>query len=654
MKTKIVSIPKDIFEKNFNFQNGGVKQREQIHKSLTGEYAFGVDSNQVNAELESGEYLQDSSGIKQVEGKKHSQGGEKMALEDGTRILSDYLKLGAKNAKILGEEIGLELKATDTYSTVLDKFNKKSGLDDLNEELEEYIADLDKQQQNTKDEATLALNTQYLTEEINEIAKKKQPLDEVRARIFDLTFNTQEASKPKEDSREEFQTGGTMTYNGDTIVQLAKKYDIDEERANSLLKKYQTGAIHRTPMLTREQQAERLKDFEKAARFAGYEGAPINYEASDYGAEVYPLQKWAVENRPDDVYSYYTKSGQPLNASHVDIFKKDFPAAFKATGLNINKSSAEFTSEEKKKLQDYLYNLDDAENKATYKDTILKGFPDRKFDWRHPEFSINHLSAAPVVKNPIVPTAFNIGTLEAPPKTTSSVAPTNESYTSSDKVKAPSSGGSVLSRPDQWQMTPEGQMPHLKPNRRFETIDPVMMSPERQLAEISRQVEGAKANIAMLPDQQAAAALASISASSAEASNKAISDITRANTASQDSANRFNAQTRQNEENAAWQDALSYERNTYLAKANTDQSWRNYYDRENAKQVDDWKYIEMLNRYNALNPEVQYTPEGYVVTSPKFKDNPTVEKLINAANTSTENMPPRTVKKKKAGGRFKK
>ena len=71
MKTKSISIPKDIFEKNFLFQKGGTKEREKVHKSLTGEYAFGIDSeNNVNSELEDGEFLQDSNGIKEVEGKK--------------------------------------------------------------------------------------------------------------------------------------------------------------------------------------------------------------------------------------------------------------------------------------------------------------------------------------------------------------------------------------------------------------------------------------------------------------------------------------------------------------------------------------------------------------------------------------------------------
>lgn len=639
MKTKSISIPKDIFEKNFLFQKGGTKEREKVHKSLTGEYAFGIDSeNNVNAELEDGEFLQDSSGIKEVEGKKHSEGGEKMALEDGTRILSDYLKVGAKNAKILNDQFDLGGKASDTYATVVEKFNKKSGLNKITEELEEYITKLDKQQQETKDEITLALNTQYLTEEINEEFEKKKPLEAIREQVFDLTFKLQEASKPEEKSKEEFQTGGTMTYNGDTVIQLANKYGINPDKAKELIAKFQGGG-QKTPALTREQQRERLKDAWIEARNAGYTGE-VNLDAKDYGAEIAPLQEFAARNNADDVVSYYTKSGQPMNASHVDILKAKNKEAFKTLGLDPNKPSASYTNEEKEKLKNYLGDKLD-------KNFWLEGFQDKKWDWRFPKLSVNTgIKSIEIPANNIE--AFNINKF--------STAPGEQSPTpTAEEAKQKTNGNrGFLLLPDQTPMTPDSQMAHLKPNRRFETIDPVFISPERQLAEIARQQQNAYTNISMLPDQQAAAAYSVVGANTAEASNKAISETVRANAAAQESANRFNAQVRQNEENAAWQDALNYERNTYLAKANTDQSWRNFYDRINAQQINDWKYTEMLNRGNAMNPEVQYTPEGYVISKPTFSNNPEVNRLTQGANTPTENIAPRTVKKKKCGGRFKK
>ena len=277
----------------------------------------------------------------------------------------------------------------------------------------------------------------------------------------------------------------------------------------------------------------------------------------------------------------------------------------------------------------------------------MEGFTDKKWDWRFPQLSVNTgVKSIGTPANNIE--AFNINKFSTAPEE-QVPTPTAEEA----KQKTNSNRGFLL-LPDQTPMTPDSQMAHLKPNRRFETIDPVFISPERQLAEIARQQQNAYTNISMLPDQQAAAAYSVVGANTAEASNKAISETVRANAAAQESANRFNAQVRQNEENAAWQDALNYERNTYLAKANVDKSWRNFYDRINAQQINDWKYIEWLNRGNAMNPEVQYTPEGYVIAKPTFSNNPDVNRLAQGQNTPTENLAPRTVKKKKCGGRFKK
>ena len=40
-----------------------------------------------------------------------------------------------------------------------------------------------------------------------------------------------------EKDKEEFQTGGTMTYNGDTVIQLANKYGINPDKAKELIAK---------------------------------------------------------------------------------------------------------------------------------------------------------------------------------------------------------------------------------------------------------------------------------------------------------------------------------------------------------------------------------------------------------------------------------
>ena len=703
MKTKSISIPKDIFEKNFLFQKGGTKEREKVHKSLTGEYAFGVDSeNNVNSELEDGEFLQDSSGIKEVEGKKHSEGGEKMALEDGTRILSDYLKVGAKNAKILNDQFDLGVKASDTYATVVEKFNKKSGLNKITEELEEYIAKLDKQQQETKDETTLALNTQYLTEEINEEFEKKKPLEAIREQVFDLTFKLQEASKTAEKNKEEFQTGGTMTYNGDTVIQLANKYGINPDKAKELIAKFQPGGLYDVPEDTRGNIYSPLNP--NNPLFFGQVPQPITnqrvanaYEKEKYGYQkpnrdwkdfgelnkneqasllsdigrVFPtlakkfLKDGVPKNPSDfqkavndhyetlktDAKKLYPEGSEELNNFIKSVDKEKFTVSskakdFKGLVTDIDNKFGDYTSTRPNFAFDVLPKdvLTEVKNSGINTASELKqAFPDYYKKYVEPK-GLSSDFWLDMVEPPKVSTPAQQQVTQAPAST-----PTAEEV----KQKTNSNRGFLL-LPDQTPMTPDSQMAHLKPNRRFETIDPVFISPERQLAEIARQQQNAYTNISMLPDQQAAAAYSVVGANTAEASNKAISETVRANAAAQESANRFNAQVRQNEENAAWQDALNYERNTYLAKANTDQSWRNFYDRINAQQINDWKYIEWLNRGNAMNPEVQYTPEGYVIAKPTFSNNPEVNRLVQGQNTSTENIAPRTVKKKKRGGRFKK
>lgn len=96
--------------------------------------------------------------------------------------MSDKLKLGAKNAKLLREQFGLNnIKASDTCSTVaVEKYAKKIGLKELNEQQQEYFDKLKKEK--TKDERTSELNNEVLSEKINNIEQKKSTLEEVRAK----------------------------------------------------------------------------------------------------------------------------------------------------------------------------------------------------------------------------------------------------------------------------------------------------------------------------------------------------------------------------------------------------------------------------------------------------------------------------------------
>ena len=209
--------------------DGGKKAKELI----TGEYVTGVDENKeqgFNAEVEEGEYYKTNQGqVAEIVGKKHSQGGEKMNMEDEDRVLSDKLKLGGELSKQLSEKYDLKLKAKDTYSTVLDKYRKKVKLNKLVDREAELLEKID-EQKDVKDVTTRDLNNRVLAEKMEELKEEKAPLESQREQMFDELFQMQENSKTDNEKEPtmEFEEGGEWK-------ELAEKYDISEERAKELL-----------------------------------------------------------------------------------------------------------------------------------------------------------------------------------------------------------------------------------------------------------------------------------------------------------------------------------------------------------------------------------------------------------------------------------
>lgn len=91
---------------------------------------------QENAELESGETLIGNDGeLQKITGKKHSEGGEKVSLPNGTRIYSEFLDVPNE---VASEVLGKETKKKYSYAQLSKKFPTKPYLEILQEDEDEY------------------------------------------------------------------------------------------------------------------------------------------------------------------------------------------------------------------------------------------------------------------------------------------------------------------------------------------------------------------------------------------------------------------------------------------------------------------------------------------------------------------------------------
>lgn len=194
-------------------EGGKISQQKKDEMIVTGGYTTGLPENAPivpNAEVEKSEYIQNPDGtVQEVLGEKHSNGGELMNLENGTRVISDYLKIGGKLAKELSKEYDLKLQASNSYATVIDKYKKKIGLTELLEE-QTSVAGKIKDQEEVDNDNVKEINLSYLSQRFNDIEAEKQPLDKQLSLFTNEIYNKQEESKTKDKPKSKYQEGGQV------------------------------------------------------------------------------------------------------------------------------------------------------------------------------------------------------------------------------------------------------------------------------------------------------------------------------------------------------------------------------------------------------------------------------------------------------------
>lgn len=584
-----ISIPKEIFENVF-FAEGG--EKKNLFKALTGEYQFALDSKkpmvEPNAEIEGGEYLFDSNGIRKAEGKSHDKGGMPVALEDGTRILSDHLKLGSSTAKRINKELGLPVKATDTYAKVLDRFNSKTGLEKINLELESLMGMMKDQKTKVKDKHTSDLNIDYLAKQLYKKTESKKPIEKDREKLFDIMFQIQEESKRKASMPDhKMEMGGV-------IDSTASKYGISQDRASELLD---------------------LPMYQKAGEFVGdgyYQGDNNGDGVVDEKDNLYNDYK-QLYNRNRDLLirsterSDFTKNPRTVNTlpytprdtSSNPIWQGDTYANQWVPLVRTSMSD----KAKAKSIDEWLTN-----NKGKFSPNIQKQLEGLTGDKRYEK--IQQLATDSK------PGPFHNALLQAMVETTEPAKDTTV-----DEKKQPDAidlAGlkkyATLNLPQRIYQTPTLQ-PSLKVATRLNRVEPSYVSPTQSIAEIDRSVQAAQQNLAGMSDAQRAAAVAGLTANQGAATSKAITEANRANAQAQNAADIYNAKVGDTEQLYENQNALSYEGRTLKGLANYENDWQNLRNTRFNDQFSNWSAVAMANAQNASNPQVQMQGDGTYETN---------------------------------------
>jgi hypothetical protein len=236
---------------------------------LTGEFIQGLPENKEEqgvVEVEDGEHiLQPDGNMSEVKGDKHSQGGEKLSAEqiqEDSIVVSDHLKVGKENAAYFREKYGMDVRATDTYATVVDKIKKKTGLTKVNKEQEKVFKEIEKQEKNTEDPGTKNLNLEFLSKQVKELEEEKLMKEqEVKEALLDV-YNKQEEGKPQEEQSPQI--------NPDIINQFAEQNGIDPAQAGEIIQEFlKGGKYYNIPkkedggIITDPEKIKQIEEFKK-------------------------------------------------------------------------------------------------------------------------------------------------------------------------------------------------------------------------------------------------------------------------------------------------------------------------------------------------------------------------------------------------------
>ena len=254
-----------LFENRPNYTYAGGYGTAQQGKEITNAEAltgqFLVDEGVGNINLEGNEFVKRAmtGGVQKVVGEPHLKGGKiadgvNVKLDEGDKVLSNYLKVPAKDLKELKKRYDLSVKKGATFADLQKQFDRKIKKTKETEELADLLKRVENVEKNLKDETTKRLNIEALQTEIQKSKSKLAMLNEVSGEVFEDLFARQERIPKKGGPGDLFDKNGKkvteyadgtkvaqqgMQVNG--YMQIAQKYGISPERAQELIAMQQGG-----------------------------------------------------------------------------------------------------------------------------------------------------------------------------------------------------------------------------------------------------------------------------------------------------------------------------------------------------------------------------------------------------------------------------
>lgn len=583
---------------------------------LTGEFIqqappqAGVDPN---AEVENKEFVQHPDGeVQKVVGRPHSQGGERLSLEPGTTVISDKVKLGAKNAKIINNQYDLKVKAGDTFASVVDKYTKKVGLNKLNDEQTKYFSQLEKVTDQEQEEQTSELNNSFLSKKINDLEQQKSLLETTRGDFTEFVYGLQEGSKSKRDLQKqaEKEDGGEISEHalGDEVPEEPKTLEELIALNNSI------GTNSMEPSIGGNLwDSLYYKPMNQWQQYLGVTPTDrkthLDYQ-KDVGTLLKPQLKKLIEN-----------GEMGLTNKHRALLQK---AGVK--GANSKTSFKQLTDDEKKKLG----NVDDFVMQG-YEDGLAghRGVTVLPGDLKEDEYekltgAYDKLTDADGRK---IYAKYNPdGSIQKTkdgkmvfyyPKTGETVPETKVPESTIKDFKAPKkSTYQAPFLPSQRPVAPSPASPVPVYQTRLDRLDPVNLGYDQQVSEINRQSNAVASQMEGLTDSQRTAALTNLSANT----QQNIAGIVNS-TAVQNAMNQFQVQQANlNQSNAEEQARLGnakYSDELWMrTEANQEADNRDYQEALQRVQLGKFRYLQKDRQIHDMIENFKVSADGGIDFDP--------------------------------------